>query len=79
MKARIAALLFIVLTGALSMKAYATIGQEPYTGFDDVLIPEPALPYDENKGQSQPWEIYSEMFRFWAVAASIRRLKTKMS
>jgi hypothetical protein len=64
MKARVIALLFIVLTGALSMKAYATIGQEPYTGFDDVLIPDPALPYDPNKGQSQPWEIKREMFGF---------------
>jgi hypothetical protein len=71
MKARLAALLFIVLTGALSMKAYATIGQEPYTGFDDVLIPDPALPYDENKGQSQPWEIYSESFKFDAVAKAL--------
>ncbi len=64
MKTRLTALLFIVLIGALSMKAYATIGQEPYTGFDDVLIPNPALPYDENKGQGQPWTIYTEMFRF---------------
>ena len=53
------------------MKAYATIGQEPYTGFDDVLIPEPALQYDENKGQSQPWEIYTEMFRFDVISDAL--------
>jgi len=64
MKARVIASLFIVLLGALSMKAYATIGQEPYTGIDDVLIPEPALAYDPNKGQSQPWEIFKETFKF---------------
>lgn len=71
MKARVIALLFIVLTGVLSMKAYATIGQEPYTGFDDVLIPEPALPYDPNKGQSQPWEIHRETFKFDPVAEKL--------
>lgn len=54
------------------MKAYATIGQEPYTGFDDVLVPEPALPYDENKGQSVPWEIYRETFEFEPIAASVQ-------
>jgi len=53
------------------MKAYATIGQEPYTGFDDVLIPDPALPYDPNKGQSQPWEIYRETFIFDPVAEKL--------
>ena len=31
------------------MKAYATIGDEPYTGFDDVLIPDPPLTYDAEK------------------------------
>jgi hypothetical protein len=75
MKRRIVATLFIVLLGALSMKAYATIGQEPYTGFDDVLIPDPALPYDPNKGQSQPWEIYRETFQFYAIADAL--VKTK--
>ena len=50
------------------MKAYATIGDEPYTGFDDVLIPDPPLPYDAEKGQSLPWEIYRETFSFSVVA-----------
>ena len=50
------------------MKAYATIGDEPYTGFDDVLIPNPPLPYDAGKGQSLPWEIYRETFNFSVVA-----------
>jgi hypothetical protein len=71
MKSRIVASLFIVLLGALSMKAYATIGQEPYTGFDDVLIPDPALPYDPNKGQSQPWEIFRETFKFDPIAKKL--------
>lgn len=61
------------------MKAYATIGQEPYTGFDDVLIPDPALPYDENKGQSQPWMIYSESFKFDPVAETLASTPTKWS
>ena len=50
------------------MKAYATIGDEPYTGFDDVLIPDPPLPYDAEKGQSLPWEIYRETFGFDPIA-----------
>ena len=58
------------------MKAYATIGQEPYTGFDDVLIPDPALPYDPNKGQSQPWEIYRETFIFDPVAEKLSSTPT---
>jgi hypothetical protein len=71
MKSRIVVSLFIVLLGALSMKAYATIGQEPYTGFDDVLIPDPALAYDPNKGQSQPWEIRRETFKFDPIAHAL--------
>ena len=51
------------------MKAYATIGDEPYTGFDDVLIPDPPLTYDAGKGQSLPWEIYREAFHFDVIAA----------
>ena len=51
MNKHITLFLLILLLGALSMKAYATIGDEPYTGFDDVLIPDPPLPYDAGKGQ----------------------------
>ena len=53
------------------MKALATIGDDPYTGFDDVLIPEPSLQYDKNMGQPQPWEIYSERFEFTPVADAL--------
>lgn len=50
------------------MKAYATIGQEPYTGFDNVLIPEPPLPFEAIKGEKQPWLLNREQFAFSAVA-----------
>jgi hypothetical protein len=55
----------------ISMKAYATIGDEPYTGFDDVLIPDPTIPSNSNKGQGQPLMIHRETIKFEAVADAL--------
>ena len=68
MKALKLVFLLFVIGGVLSMKAYATIGQEPYTGFDNVLIPEPPLPFEAIKGEKQPWLLNREQFAFSAVA-----------
>jgi hypothetical protein len=59
MKAHNVKILLIILLGMISMKAYATIGDEPYTGFDDVLIPNPALPDNPKSGGMPPWVIHS--------------------